>query len=56
VRYIVEYILNNDFEWSVWYQLGRGTKTGPMSAEGFVQMDRERQLGKYVFFSVEVIA
>jgi hypothetical protein len=55
MKYIVEYILNNTHEWSVWFEFGRGTKSGPMSAEQFVAFDKRRKAGEYVFFSVEVL-
>ncbi len=53
-RYVIEYILNTKHEWSVWFAHGKGTKTSPLTANQFLAMDKRRQSGEYVFFSIEV--
>ena len=55
MKYIVEYIFNEDRDWAVWFHTCSGLKTSPMTGKQFLSMDAERQSGKYIFFSVEVI-
>lgn len=54
MKYIVEYILNTDHEWAVWFKYGRGTVTSPMDTKSFLAMDEKRKLGEYIFLTVEV--
>lgn len=56
MSYIVEYLMPTEREWSVYFAHGKGTKTRPLTAQQFLTMDQKRQLGEYVFLSVEVIA